>query len=106
MLFFSATVLLPFALLVRLAWLVVGVLFVLVLRLEDPEIVVETIEPLFPEAAIFLEPFVGLFQGPRVDATRAHLCVARARDQAGAFENLQVLGIATDCNDCNAIKFC
>src|SRR5262245_30802722 len=88
MLFFIATLLLPFAFLDRL-----GLLFALFpLRLKNPEVAVETIQSLFPKATIFLEPVIGLFQRFRIDTARTHLCVARARDQARALENLQMLG--------------
>src|SRR6185295_11901598 len=99
MLFLAATLLLPFALLARIARFVAGVVLFFVrfaafalLRLKDSQIVVESIETLFPEPAIFLEPVIGFLEGARFDAARTHLCVARARDQARALENLQVPG--------------
>src|SRR5215470_18500578 len=88
MLFLVATLLLPSALLDRFGLLVAFLL----LRLKNFEVVVETIESLFPEATIFLEPVIGLFQRFCIDAARTHLSVARACDQARTLENLQVLG--------------
>ena len=62
------------------------------MRLQYSEIVVEAIEPLFPEPAIFLEPVVGFLERARLDPAGPHLRVAAARDQAGALEHLQMLG--------------
>src|SRR5262245_30854209 len=61
MLFLVGTLLLQFALLLLIARFVTQFVFVL-LRLEDPQIVVEAVEALFPEPAIFLEPVVGVLE--------------------------------------------
>src|SRR5215813_896580 len=75
MLLFTATWLLPF-----------------VLRLDRPEVVTKPVEPLLPEPAVLLEPLIGFFESPHVDATGAHLRIAGPRDQARALQHLQMLG--------------
>src|SRR4029078_21806 len=62
MLFLVVTLLLPFTLLVWIERFVVLFVFFL-LRLKDPQIVVEAVETFFPKPAIFLEPVVGFFPG-------------------------------------------
>src|SRR5262249_60394886 len=64
------------------------------LCLKRSEVVAEPIEPLFPEPAIFLEPIIGLLECPYVDATGAHLRIARARNEACPLQHFQMLG---DC---------
>ena len=76
MLFLSATFLL------RRLWL----------RLQDFEIVVEPIEALLPQAAIAFEPVVNAFQRGRFEPAGPPLRLAAARDQAGVFQHLEMLG--------------
>src|SRR4051812_22676499 len=63
-----------------------------VLGLQAPEIVIEPVEPFFPELAIAIEPIVDAFEGRRLEPTRAPLRLATACDQPGALEHLEVLG--------------
>ena len=74
MLFFTAMIFLPLALFLR--------------GLQRLQVVIKAIEPLFPQPPVFLEPVVGFLESPRVDAAWAHLRIASARDQTGAFQHL------------------
>ena len=51
---------------------------------------VEPVEAGVPEGAVALHPLGGLPQRPGLEAARAPLGVAAARDQPGALEHLQV----------------
>src|ERR1700688_779031 len=64
----------------------------LLLGLQRLQIIVETIEPLLPEPAIFVEPVVRLLERGRFDLARPHLRIAGARDQPGALKHLEMLG--------------
>src|SRR5687767_9776377 len=66
--------------------------FVLLLRLQFAQIVVETIEALLPEAAIVLQPLVHGLERLHLDAAGPPLRLTAARDQSGALQNLQMLG--------------
>src|SRR6476646_511369 len=79
MLFFTATLLLPFVLFVLLA-----------LRLNCPEVVVEPIETLFPKPAVFLEPIIGFPERLHVNAAWPHLRIAGPRDKARALQHFQM----------------
>src|SRR6185437_5944484 len=58
-------------------------------RLQRLEIIVEPVEPLLPQAAVFLQPVVGFFECGRLDLAGPHLGVAAARNQARTFEHLE-----------------
>src|SRR5437763_13827512 len=77
-LFFSATSLLPFVL--------------LVLRLKCFEGIAQAIAALLPKLAIFLEPVIGFLERQHVDAARTHLGIARARNETSALQHLEVFG--------------
>src|SRR5581483_6669511 len=62
------------------------------LRLQGFEIVVESVEPLLPQATIAFEPIVNAFQGGRFEPARTPLRFTAARDQACVLQYLQVLG--------------
>ena len=63
----------------------------LLLLLEFLEVVIESIEGLFPEAAVVFEPVRDRPEWPRREAAGPPLRFAAARDQIGAFQHLQVL---------------
>src|ERR1044071_1013769 len=60
--------------------------------LQRLEVVVEPVEPLLPQPAVFLQPIVGLLERVDLDLAGTHLRVAAARDQTGALEHFEVLG--------------
>src|SRR5262245_12072777 len=62
------------------------------LGLQYLQVVVEPIEPLFPESAILLEPLVGFPKSAHIDSAGTHLRIPATRDESGALEDLQVLG--------------
>src|SRR6185437_10426792 len=64
----------------------------LLLRFQDFEIVVETIEALLPQAAIAFEPIVNAFQRSRFKLARTPLRFAAACDEACVLQYLQMLG--------------
>src|SRR5687768_4172692 len=59
--------------------------------LDFPKVIVETVKALFPKAAVLLDPFGNVFQRAGFQARRAPLRLTAARDQAGAFQYLQML---------------
>src|SRR6266851_1238314 len=63
---------------------------VALLFLDFVQIIVETIEALIPELPIVLEPSACLLQRLRLKSAGAPLGLARARDQAGALEHLEM----------------
>src|SRR5688572_1188200 len=62
----------------------------LCLHLE--EIVLEPIEAVLPQAAVVLEPVVRVPERAWLEAARAPLCGAPARDETGALQHLEMLG--------------
>src|ERR1700712_3348756 len=64
------------------------------LRLQFLEVVVEAVEAVVPQGAVFGEPGVDGHQRLGLELARAPLCVAAARDEAGVFEDLEMLGDA------------
>src|SRR5262249_46222135 len=60
--------------------------------LQLPEVVVETFEAFLPEAAVVLQPLGCILERCRLEAARAPLCLAAARDQPGSFQHFQVFG--------------
>src|SRR5580698_10625489 len=60
--------------------------------LQFLQIGIEAIEALLEKAAIVLKPIVDFFQGTWLDPARPPLRLARTGDQAGSFQDLQVLG--------------
>src|SRR5881396_17312 len=63
----------------------------LLLHLQFLQVLVETIEPLLPDDAIALDPFVDLFEWARLERRRAPLRLLAARHESRAFEHLEVL---------------
>src|SRR5579862_3179825 len=61
------------------------------LGLQRPQIEVEPIEALVVEAAIVVEPVVNILERARLDPAGPRLRLARAGDQAGALEHLEML---------------
>src|SRR5438045_137948 len=76
------------------AWL--GLFFSLatlvLLGLQLGEVVLESVEAFLPEAAVLLDPGVHVFERAGVETARPPLRLPAARDQAGALEDLEVLG--------------
>src|SRR6202044_2711795 len=62
------------------------------LGLQHFQIGVEAIQTLLEEPAIVFEPVVDALERLRLDAAGAELRLAAARDQAGAFQHLEMLG--------------
>ena len=60
--------------------------------MQNTQIIVESIKPLFPKPAIFLQPAVGFLERPRIDFARPHLCIPAARNQTCTLEHLEMLG--------------
>src|SRR5262249_18779193 len=60
--------------------------------LQCPEVVIEPVETLLPETAVFFEPVVRFLERARIDAAGPHLGVAAARDQACTLEHFEMLG--------------
>src|SRR5438445_5934052 len=63
----------------------------LLLFLQIGEVFVETIECVFPEAAVVRDPVGDLLERAGVEAARTPLRVAAARDQAGMLRDFEVL---------------
>src|SRR5215469_11779412 len=59
--------------------------------LQLPDIVLEAVEPLFPDFAIPLEPGIGLLERARLDAAWPPLRILAARDETGRLQHLQML---------------
>src|SRR6478672_11245680 len=59
-------------------------------RLQRAEIILQPIEPLLPEPAIFLEPVVDALQRIQLDPARPPLRLAAAGDQAGMLQHLEM----------------
>src|SRR5262245_16561450 len=66
-------------------------LIFLVLLLQSFHVVVEAIEAVLPEPAIFLQVHGDLLKRTRVEPTRPVLRVAPSHDQAGPLEHLEML---------------
>ena len=64
------------------------------LPLQLVQVVVQAVEALFPEAAVVLQPLGGVLERARLEPAGAPLGLAPALDQAGALEDLEVLGDA------------
>jgi hypothetical protein len=62
------------------------------LHLKCGKVVIESIHTVFPESAIVLYPIGNLPERSSLKTTGAPLRVAAARDEAGAFENLEMFG--------------
>src|SRR6185312_13053117 len=75
-------------LLADMAFLLARLLF---FALQLTQIVVEAVEPLFPEPAVALEPFVHVLERLWLDLAGPPLRLARAGDQAGPLQHLEVL---------------
>src|SRR5690242_16166958 len=60
--------------------------------LEFGEVDLQLIEALFPEAAVALEPAVDIAERTGLELAGTVLRILAARDEAGAFEHLEVLG--------------
>src|ERR1035438_4817099 len=60
--------------------------------LQRLQIIVEAIEPLLPEPAVFAEPVVNRLEPRRLKPAGPPLRIARARDQPGMLEHLEMLG--------------
>ena len=56
------------------------------------QVVVEAVEAGLPVAAVLLQPVGGVLEGFRPEAAGAPLLLAAAGDEAGAFQDLEVLG--------------
>lgn len=56
------------------------------------EMALEGIDVRRPEAAVLVDPGGGVFEGAGVEAAGPPLRFATARDQAGAFQHLEVFG--------------
>jgi hypothetical protein len=56
------------------------------------QIILQAIEPLFPQPAIFAQPVVDILERDRLDLARPHLRIAAARDQTGMLQHLEMLG--------------
>jgi hypothetical protein len=65
---------------------------VLLLWSEGLQVVIELIEVGFPEPAVLIEPFAGIFECRCGEPAWTPLCVAVAHNQSGVLEHLQVLG--------------
>src|SRR3990172_4961650 len=63
----------------------------LLLHFQLSDIVVQTLEALFPEAAIALDPIRHLFERTRIEPAGPPLRVAAPRDEARVLEDLEVL---------------
>src|SRR2546428_6775969 len=63
----------------------------LLLHLQFLQVLVQTIEPLLPDDAIALDPFVDLFERARLERGRSPLRLLAARHESRAFEHLEVL---------------
>src|SRR6266571_638665 len=63
----------------------------LLLHLQFLQVLVQTIEPLLPDHAIALDPFVDLFERARLERRRPPLRLLAARHKSRAFEHLEVL---------------
>src|SRR6478735_43723 len=61
-------------------------------RLQRAEIILQPIEPLLPEPAIFLEPVVDALQRIQLDPARPPLRLAAAGDQARVLQHLEMPG--------------
>src|ERR1700722_2411280 len=66
----------------------------LLLALQLLQVVFEAIEALLPEDAILIEPVGRVLERTRFEAAGTELGIAAATDQAGTFQDLQMLG---DC---------
>src|SRR5947209_7676623 len=66
-------------------------LTLLLRHLQLLQVDLEAVEALVPQIAIMLEPVVDALEGDRLDAARPPLRLAPARDQAGAFQHLEML---------------
>src|SRR5690242_15476788 len=64
----------------------------LLLLLQFAQIIVQPIETLLPETPILLQPVGGVLKRTGLEPAGPPLCLATARDQAGAFQHLEVLG--------------
>src|SRR5579859_7292631 len=64
----------------------------LLLALQPLQVVFQAIEALLPEDAILIEPVGRMLERSRFKAAGTELGVAAATDQAGTFQDLQVLG--------------
>src|ERR1700680_169990 len=80
---FSASVMLPALFLVSIF---------LLLRLQFAQVLVEAVEALFPETLIVLDPFRRVLERSRLEPARPPLCLAPARNQAGALQHLEMFG--------------
>src|SRR5487761_2594010 len=67
-------------------------LTLLSLGLQHLQVIVEAIEPLFPEPAIFGEPVVDRLECRRLELAGTPLRLTRTRDQPGVFQHLEMLG--------------
>src|SRR6266550_1681094 len=63
----------------------------LLLHLQFLQVLVQTIEPLLPDDAIALDPFVDLFERARLERRRPPLRLLAARHESRTFEHLEVL---------------
>src|SRR5262245_25694439 len=64
----------------------------LLLFLQLAQVVFESVETLFPEAAVLIEPVVHVLEARGLQAAGAPLRVAAAGDEPGALEHLEMLG--------------
>src|SRR5579863_7553735 len=72
------------ALVLAATWLLLG--------LQLLQIGCQSIQALFPEDAIFLQPIGGAFEGGGFEAARTELRVAAAGDEAGVLQDFEMLG--------------
>src|ERR1043165_2274110 len=73
------------------AALAAAMLLLLFFFFQFAEVVVEAIEALLPKLFVAIDPVGGVFQRRRLEVAAAPLRVARAGDEAGALEDLEVL---------------
>src|SRR4051794_4229733 len=66
--------------------------FISMSGLSATEASLHSLESALPEAPVAVDPLGGFPEGIAVDAGGPELCRAAARDQAGALEDLEVLG--------------
>src|SRR4051794_21568602 len=80
----------------RSAVAVSGLIFLsailLLLFLNFTQVILETVEALFPELTVIFDPLRDVFERLGLQAARAPLRVAAAGNESGALQHLQVLG--------------
>src|SRR3954464_10233607 len=76
---------------VSLLFSVLALMLLLLFLFQFAQVFVQAVEALLPETAIVFEPVGDLFQPRALQAARAPLRIAAARDQTGALEHFQVL---------------